>query len=103
MALLFGHLGWEAVTADSGTAVRASIEATRPHLILMDFSIGEETCLDVLDLLGTGRDGIPVLVFSGNVHAQMRKECLDRGVAEVLQKPIGFAEIRTALARHGLA
>lgn len=93
------------VTAEHTTAgAIASIEATRPDLVLLDMLLLDGTGADVLRALRANplTGGVPVVVCTSAVlRAEDRDRLLELGAAAILPKPFRVDELMELVWQHG--
>ena len=101
VARMISFLGCTVVTADSVAAARRTC-ASRPRLDLaiVDVDLGDGLGTDLIDELRDhlGDEAPPFVILSGR-----QPERRPGGVVQILQKPIGFAELQTLLKAIGRA
>lgn len=93
MALALGRAGFDVVTVDSGSAVRASIGGRDIDVVVMDRGLPD---MDGLDATASLRaDGFvgAVVVTSGHAGPDHVAACLGAGADDVLGKPFTLAEL----------
>lgn len=91
----FSMAGHEVIVVPRGDQV---LETLQQHhdidLILMDVSIPGEEGLSLLRRMPTEKEKrIPVVLFSGNITAEIEKEAYALGAIDVIQKGIGIKEL----------
>ncbi|PWJ86519.1 two-component system KDP operon response regulator KdpE [Pseudaminobacter salicylatoxidans] len=91
--------------AADGRQALAEIERSHPDLIILDLGLPDISGLDLIRILRTGGNPVPILVLSSRVDEKGKVEALDLGADDYVTKPFGtaelFARIRAAL-RHRL-
>jgi two-component system, OmpR family, KDP operon response regulator KdpE len=97
--------GFEALTAATGEAALAAVEAHQPDCVVLDLGLPGVSGLEVLRRLRTWTD-VPVVVLTAIDSERDKVTALDLGADDYVTKPFGIAElmarIRVAL-RHGRA
>jgi two-component system KDP operon response regulator KdpE len=97
--------GFEAMTAATGEAALAAVEAHQPDCVVLDLGLPGVPGLEVLRRLRTWTD-VPVVVLTAVDSERDKVAALDLGADDYVTKPFGIAElmarIRVAL-RHGRA
>jgi two-component system KDP operon response regulator KdpE len=95
--------GYEALTAASGTAALAAIEARQPDCVVLDLGLPDLDGLEVLDRLRAWTS-TPVVILTAVDDARGKATALDLGADDYVTKPFAMAEllarVRGAL-RHG--
>ncbi len=90
------------LAADGQAAVNSFFEEA-PDLAILDLNL---PCLDgteVLRILRSATDDLPILVLSARNEIETRLKCLDLGADDCMMKPFALAELRArarALARR---
>jgi two-component system, OmpR family, KDP operon response regulator KdpE len=94
--------GFEALTASSGEAALAAVEAHQPDCVVLDLGLPGIGGLEVLRRLRTWTE-VPVVVLTAMDGEREKVAALDLGADDYVTKPFGVAElmarIRVAL-RH---
>ena len=97
--------GYEVLTAATGEAALAAVEAHQPDCVVLDLGIPGVHGIEVLRRLRTWTS-VPVVVLTAIDSEREKVAALDLGADDYVTKPFGMAElmarIRVAL-RHGKA
>lgn len=89
--------GHEVVEAPNGVAgLRAAVE-TRPDCITTDLLMPEMDGLMLVDALRARGVAAPVVVVTADIQKTTREECVRRGVAAVLAKPVNAHDLHRAI------
>jgi two-component system KDP operon response regulator KdpE len=95
--------GYEVVTASTGEAALAAVEANQPDCLVLDLGLPGVPGLEVLRRLRTWTQ-VPVVVLTAVDSERDKVAALDLGADDYVTKPFGVAElmarIRVAI-RHG--
>ena len=95
--------GHTVVTATEGNEGLALILKTRPGLVILDLKMPGLSGLKILEQAKQHEPGLKVLMLTGYLDEDSRKQALQLGALAVLGKPIGFEEfdqaVRDALKR----
>jgi two-component system, OmpR family, KDP operon response regulator KdpE len=95
--------GYEVVTASTGEAALAAVEASQPDCLVLDLGLPGVPGLEVLRRLRTWTQ-VPVVVLTAVDSERDKVAALDLGADDYVTKPFGVAElmarIRVAI-RHG--
>ena len=88
--------GFEVVALDADADIAAAVEQEKPDAIFMDVHLGEQSGMQVLDLIrrNVGTANIRVVMTSG---LNMKDECLRLGADAFLQKPFMPDDLINAL------
>ena len=88
--------GVEVVALDADADIAAAVEQEKPDAIFMDVHLGEQSGMQVLDLIrrNVGTANIRVVMTSG---LNMKDECLRLGADAFLQKPFMPDDLINAL------
>ena len=62
--------------------------------ILLDYNLGRETGLQVLDGIREIKSEVPIIVVSGQVSLDMAKGFLNRRITAFLEKPVSLDELK---------
>jgi two-component system KDP operon response regulator KdpE len=94
--------GYIATHCESIACAQASLQASRPDLLLLDLGLPDGNGIDVITSIRQYSD-VPILVLSARSNEADIVACLDLGADDYLVKPVGAAEllarVRVAL-RH---
>ena len=87
--------GLDATQAEDAEAALRLLGDGIPNLrlILLDLSMPGMSGIDALPLLGKAAPGVPVIALSGHIPDDAQLQ----GAAAVLQKPLGLADLLSAL------
>jgi DNA-binding response OmpR family regulator len=107
-AELLRRAGYVVEVAVSGTAALASVRASSPDLMLLDYEMPDMDAPEVLDQLRSGNDRIafPVIILTGARHAAGDQVIgIERGATDYIVKgtdrQVLLARIRGALRERG--
>lgn len=90
--------GHEVIEADGAEAgLRAAVER-RPDCITTDLLMPELDGLTLIEALRARGVDAPVVVVTADIQKTTREDCLRRGVAAVLGKPVAAAELALVVA-----
>ncbi len=100
MAGLLNMLGHDAEPAYNGDMAVASMRRFRPHLVLLDLNMPDESGFEVMQriraLPGAGR--VPVAAMTGYGQNADRQRTLQAGFDHHLTKPVGVEQLQAVLA-----
>jgi DNA-binding NarL/FixJ family response regulator len=85
------------IALDAETALRAA-EDFAPDLVLMDYALGSDDGLQVLEKIRRRRPACHALLMTGHPSDEIFRSAGPLGVSAVLFKPFSFAELNAALA-----
>lgn len=87
--------GWECCSVTDATAAWEFIQRRRPQLILLDWTLREQSGVDLLLRIRGERNllGMPVCMLSGKTHEQDKIVCLDSGADDYVTKPFSPREL----------
>jgi DNA-binding response OmpR family regulator len=74
--------------AHSGAEALASIEKSRPRLMLLDMYMPEMSGIEVIRTLRKRGDALPIIVLSASRDQSLLDECLRLGSFDVMSKPV---------------
>lgn len=91
-----GHHIYEASNGKAGLEL---IEEHRPDLIFCDLVMPELDGFEVLKKLQDKKSTIPVIVFTSDIQKPVKKQCIELGAIEFINKPANPAKIQSALRK----
>ena len=98
-----GAEGFEVFEADTAEKAFATIEASKPEIVILDLGLPDQDGLDVIRRIRRSGSKLPIVVLSSRGDERGKVEALELGADDYVTKPFGIAElvarIRTAL-RH---
>ena len=83
--------------ADNRETALALVEATRPDLVLVDLSLGDQDGLELLAELGRRQPGLPLLVYSMHEDAEHIQRALGAGARGYFAKRESAAQLGEGL------
>ena len=86
--------GYDVIVASSGMEGVTRAKQKKPDLITLDIMMPGTSGIDVLKKLKTDNNisDIPIIIITG-VDFSYRKECIDLGVKDFMQKPLDFKKL----------
>ncbi len=93
---LLSHLGYDAMSADSGARGLALMASAEPDLVVLDLGLPDVSGLEVIRELRTWSEA-PIVVVSGSTQHRRKAEALDAGADDFLDKPFNVGELRARL------
>jgi DNA-binding response OmpR family regulator len=81
------------LTGDGQTAVDSFFDET-PDLAILDLNMPRLDGIEVLRILRSAADDLPILILSARNEMETRLQCLDLGADDCMQKPFALAELR---------
>ncbi|NIS86705.1 MAG: response regulator [Nitrospinaceae bacterium] len=93
---LFELSRYQVEVAHNGLEALEKVESFQPHCILLDIRMPQMNGLEVLEKVKENHADIPVIMTTAVAMDETREECLEKGAAEYLIKPIDF---KTLLAK----
>ncbi len=96
--------GLEAVEAANGAEAVRCVERNwkRIGLVLMDIEMPIMDGIEATEILKIKFRSIPVLAVTAYSSELDEKKCLESGMREVIQKPVGKKQLRSVLAKYSL-
>jgi two-component system chemotaxis response regulator CheY len=85
--------------AESLAQAVAAYAASRPDLVTLDLSMGEDDGFTVLEALRRADPAARVLIVSANTQQDIYDELVKKGAAGFLPKPFTMAEFAAAAAK----
>ena len=93
--------GFEVVgVAHTGAEALARVAELAPDLVLLDLYLPDRFGLDVISDLRVAGHDCDVIVISAAKELEAVRGALQRGVADYVLKPFGFADLRERLERY---
>ena len=89
---VFG-MNFDMFSADSLVKAVDVLSRETIDCILLDYNLGKETGLQVLDGIREIKTEVPIIVVSGQVSLEMAKGFLNRRITAFLEKPISLDEL----------
>ena len=89
--------GYESVEAADGALGLAAIVEHEPDLVVTDLNMPNMTGMELLEALQEQGTDVPVVVVTSDVQEVTREECMERGAAEVLGKPVSEDRLRLTI------
>jgi two-component system chemotaxis response regulator CheY len=80
--------GYETMDAPDGRVALECVEHDQPDLVITDLNMPNMTGMEFLAALQERGIVLPVVVLTSDVQDATREECIERGAAEVLNKPV---------------
>lgn len=97
MPMMLSHFmeGIEVLTAEDGIAGLELAATRKPELILLDNILPDIDSLEVLRRLKAdpALNGVPVVMFSGDMSPSFKRRCRELGADDFLLKPCGHQEL----------
>lgn len=81
------------LAADGQAAVDSFLEEP-PDLAILDLNLPRLDGTEILRILRTSTDDLPILILSARVELETRLKCLDLGADDYMAKPFALAELR---------
>jgi two-component system phosphate regulon response regulator PhoB len=87
--------GWDCCSVADAAAAWDFIQNRRPHLIVLDWTLHQESGIDLLLRIRCDRmlNGLPVLMLSGKTFEQDKVDGLDSGADDYMTKPFSPREL----------
>jgi DNA-binding response OmpR family regulator len=92
--------GLEVVSAVDGDGGLALALGDGVDLVVLDLMLPGRSGLEVLDVLGRRRPGLPVIVLTARGEVEDRVAGLDAGAVDYLVKPFSLAELAARIRVH---
>ena len=101
MEILLKKLGYEPVLIPNGLDALTAVRADQPALILLDIMMSPLSGWEFLERLRTEYNlrEIPVILFTASPTVPEKMKKLNDPRVGVLQKPVTFDELRTAISQ----
>ena len=101
LANLLTPLGFEVITASSGTEGITKTKEGQPDLIIVDLIMSEMDGLATTKILRQehGQD-LPIIIFSASNLPANESQCYEAGANAFLSKPVNFEQLLQLLEQH---
>src|SRR5688572_24423120 len=88
--MMLEDAGYEILEAETGEEAVSTVQANRPHLVLLDLGLPDRSGLDVArEIKGNSLTADTVIVaLTGRVGPAEKKECLEAGCSAYFAKPL---------------
>ena len=95
LACYLQQLGYEIFQAEDSSKAIGQAIAEQPDLILTDFRLPDMDAVEAAIILKRDPSAarIPIIVLTGLVDAQCKRQALKAGIARYLLKPISLGEL----------
>jgi len=80
--------GYETLDAPDGKAALEAVERDAPDLVITDLNMPTMTGMEFLAAVQERGLSLPIVVLTSDIQETTREECIERGAAEVLNKPV---------------
>ncbi|MEX2284050.1 MAG: response regulator [Gemmatimonadota bacterium] len=93
--MMLEDAGYEILEAETGEEAVSTVQANRPHLVLLDLGLPDRSGLDVArEIKSNALTADTVIVaLTGRVGPAEKKECLDVGCSAYFAKPLSPKEL----------
>lgn len=85
---LLHRAGYETLDAPDGKAALEAVEREAPDLVITDLNMPTMTGMELLEAVQERGLTLPIVVLTSDVQDTTREACMERGAAEVLNKPV---------------
>ncbi len=96
---MLGLLGCEAWLADNGAEAVEQINLQRPDLVLMDCQMPVMDGYAATRAIRKNWPDLPIVALTAGMGDNLRQQCLDAGMNEVMSKPFSLQELEQTLLR----
>ena len=99
IADLLDQLGLAVEEAETGLEALEVVRQRRIHAALLDLHMPTCTGLEALPRIHQEMEGLPCIVYSGNLSEALERSLFDAGACAVLRKPVDVAVLRQEVLR----
>jgi two-component system response regulator AtoC len=99
MGRLLSAEGYEILEAESMARAVATLQDHLPDILLLDFSLPDGHGLDLLRKLSAAKPRPQVVVVTGTANIPTAVEALQLGAADLLEKPVDMARLKSTVQR----
>src|SRR5436309_15181992 len=89
--------GFEVLTAGNGLEALLHVKRERPAVVVLDVMMPRLGGLEALRRIRAFHPEAKVIIMSGNLHDEVRRQALALGAAGVLEKPVSLPDLLVAL------
>ena len=97
---MLGLLGCEAWLADNGAEAVEQVNLQQPDLVLMDCQMPVMDGYAATRAIRKNWPNIPIVALTAGMGDNLRQQCLDSGMNEVMSKPFSLQELEQMLLRY---
>src|SRR5436309_15150511 len=91
--------GFEVLTAGNGLEALLHVKRERPAVVVLDLMMPRLGGLETLKRIRAFHPAAKVVVVSGSLDSEVRRQALALGAAGVLEKPVSLADLVAALGQ----
>ena len=89
----------EVQVAQTGRQALEAIQASRPHVVILDVRLPDVSGLEVFDRIREFDARLPVILITACAATETAIEAMKRGAFEYLLKPVDFHQLREVVRR----
>src|SRR5438093_862314 len=93
--------GFEVLTAGNGLEALLHVKRERPAVVVLDVMMPRLGGLETLKRIRAFHPEAKVVVVSGRLDGEVRRQALALGAAGVLEKPVSLPDLLRALGAYG--
>lgn len=97
LAEYLGKHGWQVFEAMNGLEALLHVKRQQPHAVLLDLRMPRLGGIETLKRIRSFDPTIAVVIVSGNVDAELRRQAETIGAASVLHKPVDLPAVLAAV------
>ena len=97
LAEYLGRHGWRVLEAVNGLEALLHVKREHPHAVLLDLHMPRLGGIETLQRIRAFAPTVTVVIISGNLDAEVRREAERIGAAAVLDKPVDLHAVLAAL------
>jgi DNA-binding NtrC family response regulator len=97
LAEYLGRHHWRVFEAANGLDALLHVKRQRPHAVVLDLRMPRLGGIEALKRIRAFDPSIAVVIVSGNLDAEVRREAETMGAARILHKPVDFPTVLAAL------
>ncbi len=88
-----GLRGIECETAESASQARDLLKRSAFDIVISDFNMPCESGLDLFRSISSIYPGIQFIIMSGSIDQKLKRQAIDMGVADFVEKPFVFRDL----------
>ncbi len=102
--MILEHAGYQVLTVGSGEEAMATLDLLMPDIVLLDLMLPGASGVDVIRVLRSRKEDLPVVIVTGHPHGELMEQALVYSPLMVLAKPVESKNLLKAvqMGLHGV-
>lgn len=101
VALVLRARGWDVTASETGEEALAVLGEKEADVVVADLGLPGRSGPELVEALRAAAPGARMVVFTGEVAADVRRACLDAGADDYLVKPVSGGDLAELLSAGG--